>query len=89
MSEHPATDSPNVYEPVAPEDREDAGAILGQLAGLAAQRAVLAADYSAVENEMHWWVVEAFNQGVSVRPIMDATGLSKSRCYQIRDGRAR
>jgi hypothetical protein len=57
------------------------------LGSLAAQRAVAKGDLDVIENELHKTVILAFNRGVTVRPIMDATGFSKSRCYQIRDGR--
>lgn len=39
------------------------------------------------DEKLRTLVVAAFGLGLSVRPIMDATGLSKSRVYQIRDGR--
>lgn len=84
-----SSDEPNVYNPVAPDDRTDnPQAILDYLRQLSAHKAVLTAELDGVENELHWWVIEAFNQGITFRPIMENAGLgSKSRTYQIRDGR--
>lgn len=71
--------------PVREELSDDV--IVAHLSQLAEQRAQLQAQLDEVETQLHKTVILAFNRGVTVRPIMDATAWSKSRCYQIRDGR--
>lgn len=61
--------------------------IIDYLAVVTGKRAEVEAALAEIETEQHKTVILLFGRGVTVRHIMAATGFSKSRCYQIRDGR--
>lgn len=71
-------------EPV--DDGADA-AVRKDLRSITRRRNQAATRLDELDAELRDRVVAAFGAGMTVRPIMDDTGLSKSRVYQIRDGR--
>lgn len=61
--------------------------VIDYLAVVTAKRAEAQLALNEIETEQHKTVILLFQRGVTVRHIMAATGWSKSRCYQVRDGR--
>lgn len=76
---------PGAPEDTGPDARTKAR--LDTLREVARQRGTTADDLAAIDEQLRSLVKDAFDNGITVRPIMEATGLSKSRVYQVRDGR--
>jgi hypothetical protein len=64
-----------------------ADAITVDLLTVSAERNQLQASMIDADVRIATFVREAFRAGMTVGPIVDATGLSKARIYQLRDGR--
>ena len=61
----------------------------GRLVDAAAELTKRRDDAAAAEQALRTCIQQAFEAGLSVTPIMEATGLSLGRCYQIKRGTRR
>lgn len=63
--------------------------LVEHLRGVVKQRSAVRGELDVLENEVQKTIIAALNRGGAtvLRDVMDATGYSKSRVYQIRDGR--